>query len=1858
MQKKNVRRIQWYLRRSNNRRIWKKIVQTLACIVVFITTYALMLPAITLETTTYCAIEDHVHDQSCYQPASLTSLNDGILHSHDDYCYDICGTLICPMAELPAHQHGDACYETVCVETEPAETVETHTHSPSCYGSQRGELKCALPEQEGHAHEGSCYMLGTEPLCGLTEGEIHFHGDACYRQTLVCQQEELAGHTHETACYTVGTEPVCQSTEGTDHIHGDDCYEKTLTCQQEEMPGHAHEGSCYSRGTEILCTLAEGEAHVHKEGCYEKTLNCQQPEQEAHAHTNPCYEWQDLLVCGKEETTETTVAAEPQETVTYETVLTCPKTERTAHTHTAEICCDEAGALICEKPQLTEHQHTAACLSLAEENQICELAESEEHTHSHLCYRSWSFLCQEAAVPETEPAFEEESAEIWEATFSDVVLMESWPENVVQIAKTQLGYTQADQTMEDGSVQPYTRYGHWYGMPNEAWDAMFVSFCLDYAGVENFPVHYDCDAWIEQLRMDCLYQTPETYDPKPGDLIFFDWDQTENSEEPIPVEADHVGIVAEVLPQTEAEPARIKTIEGDVDGQVCETVYQLDDIRIIGYGQLPEKLETYSCGQTCHCHIEKCFDETGALTCQLTEHTHDESCLFRKFTYSDDTISLTLTLTGAYDLPEDLQLNVYPVTEQENTASYNAMRMALGEAMFPSEDVVGAASFYRMELLAEGEPYTLPENVKTNVEAAFAQPVFTAEAVAEAVELRTFTLTEMPAEVTEEAPAEEEVLAAQPMMLMAVNDIDMDSEPVADEPAAASYQAAATPVDNYVDAENGITGLQFESGNAMTFAVALTSTVRNEGIWQRVTAKSQLTSGDTYMIISAEGTYALTGNSNNRATQVNVEMIKGNPGYYTITDDNGTDISNAYLQWTFSGSSTYTIRNVGSRSYLNMGSSSLFDSSSVSTTLTALTDQQCWEISQRPRYSRYYLHSSESYGFTRDTDNDVRTNYIMIFKLVDKSLSIPDDVISGSGSGSNDGTDIPKKPEYKKYIEVTGGLAGDTTQGNVKGEYYSDPATSQLEALFSGNTDDNGKALSDKSVIYKNDDYDAFSSYEENTFGVTLSALGQEYLVEETTLVKTPVDVVFVLDVSGSMKYAAGNVSRAEAMVSAVNSAINDIMKQNPENRVGVTLFSSGAWDLLELGHYQPASNGKYLYTEKSYMSKFREERYRVYAYDSVRSQVSQPALEDMDQANGTYTQAGIAKGAAMLQRVSPKTYTQYLNPDAATEAEKMPVTVKRQPVIILLSDGEPTHCTSNYKDVLSGPHYGDGVAKARTDDYKVGYQGVYGYYTILSANYYKRMVEISYDNPALFYTVGMGISEDKDVDLSGVNADSDVYKRAVLNPTVGNITKLESTINSKDTVVQLKALMQNEYTEKTIAVPTGSQSYMSTWMGKVHSLVPVLKNPYPTNYSYAEGAYFGEIDTEQLTGIFNEILLASYRVNSFGFILHNRSAMMIEDPLGVGMEVKSDPILRYEGVNYTHTSTTVEGNKTTYVYDYDFAATDGSRQTADLSTIKVEVIQNANGTQTVHLHIPDMVLPAYSPYLYVDAQGQIPFYYEALPIRLIYQVGLTEKAQKDIEALEDYGGKLTYYTNFYAEELKEGEDTAHTDMTPTNQNPYYKIGNQHESDHGNDKSENVTDTDDHSFECHHDKMTDNGEEVPVIRQDLGNNGKLVFEAPRQVIDIPVEKKWSDPIHETSGVSVDIELYSVIEDTVILVRTLSLNQENQWKGVFDRLPKLEEGGFYALRERVPAAFAASYTGEIVEITLDGKPTRVVKIQGQNPIEEELVTVTNSNAYVLPSTGGMGTQYHTIGGTLLLLAAAWLYICKSGKFQKKGGRHGR
>ncbi len=89
------------LEAKRRHRVWLRGVSILACIVVFCTVYALILPAITLEKTEEDAQENRV--LTC----TAENLN---IHSHTDVCYDEQGELICGYDETEIHTHTEECY--------------------------------------------------------------------------------------------------------------------------------------------------------------------------------------------------------------------------------------------------------------------------------------------------------------------------------------------------------------------------------------------------------------------------------------------------------------------------------------------------------------------------------------------------------------------------------------------------------------------------------------------------------------------------------------------------------------------------------------------------------------------------------------------------------------------------------------------------------------------------------------------------------------------------------------------------------------------------------------------------------------------------------------------------------------------------------------------------------------------------------------------------------------------------------------------------------------------------------------------------------------------------------------------------------------------------------------------------------------------------------------------------------------------------------------------------------------------------------------------------------------------------------------------------------------------------------------------------------------------------------------------------------------------------------------------------------------------------------------------------------------------------------------------------------------------
>ena len=184
MKKKLIRAARQYMKEIQRRRNWRKVVLAMACVVVFCTTYALILPAITLEKNS-CGLEEHSHGESCYEKVlskTVQTLACGYdsedAHVHAAECFDAEGNPTCGKTEESVHIHDEeACYVT---EEVPADDADL--------------LTCPL--SEGHVHAENCCDEAGILICEETEN--HIHGDMCYGTwVLVCGQEE---HTHTEEC--------------------------------------------------------------------------------------------------------------------------------------------------------------------------------------------------------------------------------------------------------------------------------------------------------------------------------------------------------------------------------------------------------------------------------------------------------------------------------------------------------------------------------------------------------------------------------------------------------------------------------------------------------------------------------------------------------------------------------------------------------------------------------------------------------------------------------------------------------------------------------------------------------------------------------------------------------------------------------------------------------------------------------------------------------------------------------------------------------------------------------------------------------------------------------------------------------------------------------------------------------------------------------------------------------------------------------------------------------------------------------------------------------------------------------------------------------------------------------------------------------------------------------------------------------------------------------------------------------------------------------------------------------------------------------------------------------------------------
>lgn len=398
--------------------------------------------------------------------------------------------------------------------------------------------------------------------CGYEE---HQHTAACYEKVLTCGYEEGEPETPVTSsdssadpvsAYSAAEpeepeEPVQTEPETiwVPHEHTDACYEehRVLTCYQEE---HEHTDDCFDEYGALICGEFE---HIHDDSCYttEYELVCGLDEGELVEEPNPAY----------------------QEMPASRPVVDLP-------TESAETTPDE--------PVL--HHHTDACYT---EELVCTIP---EHHHTVEC------LADTQADVET--------AEEWQAA-ANVALNGNWAEDLLTVAKSQLDYQQSDKNfkldVEDQQVlRGYSRYGAWYGNPYGAWDVMFLSYCLHFAGVPQtvVPQRAGVMALHSDLRGSQWLTDADGSTARPGDIVIYNTLTTEQvavdessygialldlDEDPDTaaqltasepqvdtrtVTTETVGVVSAVDP----DAGTLTVISGNVDGKVAEVPAAMSDV--------------------------------------------------------------------------------------------------------------------------------------------------------------------------------------------------------------------------------------------------------------------------------------------------------------------------------------------------------------------------------------------------------------------------------------------------------------------------------------------------------------------------------------------------------------------------------------------------------------------------------------------------------------------------------------------------------------------------------------------------------------------------------------------------------------------------------------------------------------------------------------------------------------------------------------------------------------------------------------------------------------------------------------------------------------------------------------------------------------------------------------------------------------------------------------------------------------------------------------------------------------------------------------------------------------------------------
>lgn len=413
------------------------------------------------------------------------------------------------------------------------------------------------------------------------------------------------------------------------------------------------------------------------------------------------------------------------------------------------------------------------------------------------------------------------------------------------------------------------------------------------------------------------------------------------------------------------------------------------------------------------------------------------------------------------------------------------------------------------------------------------------------------------------------------------------------------------------------------------------------------------------------------------------------------------------------------------------------------------------EFTDLPVYEKgkkitYTIEEKTVTGYTADI-KETETN-----KYVITNTHTPEEVnVLGTKIWDDNENQYTKRPD-----EITINLLADGTKVQSKVVKESDNWTYSFTNLdkFKNGTKIKytvtEEPVTDYDVTYSNEKVEGKNITLDITNKYNPDITGNIVTLEQT---EQPLDVVFVLDISSSMlTIDAGNTkTRAQLMVEATNNAIKKLMESNSNNKVSIVLFNTNVKRLIPLAHYSTTGNYiTYTTVTNDVNVGARINFLGGYSADIATSYCPTGTNDNNILGScgaakcGTYTQGGIKEATQILVNNTVKT--------------------GRKPVMILLTDGNPTHY-----DV--GTTYDNIQTKlpnetSRTDGSTTYYApDHYGRERYITAEYYAYTMK-TLQNAKETLTAQYGLSE---IYTVGINVEGSMAE-TLLNPTQTNIDILK----------------------------------------------------------------------------------------------------------------------------------------------------------------------------------------------------------------------------------------------------------------------------------------------------------------------------------------------------------------------------------------------------------------------------------------------------------------------------------------------------